>query len=140
MKKTALIGALTAALLASPLSAQTLGQGGGTQTVKPVPSTGTYTDRSLSIASGGVSQTLMAANAARKQVIIQNPCSVVSQGFAGPAESIFFSFVGVSNIAGSAIELAPCGSFDSDLGPMSTQAITVFATSTSHRVIAWELQ
>lgn len=99
------------------------------------PGAGTWTNRSTTITAGGTSQQLMAANTARRRVLVQNPCAAT--------ESIFLNWTAVATVvtatAGASIELAPCGSYDSGLGPVSTEAINVIATTTGHAVIAKEM-
>lgn len=100
---------------------------------------GTFTDRSGVVAAGATSQTLMAVNAARKRFIIENPVSAASQGIV-TAESLFVNFTvnaGVND--GISFEISPGGSFDSGAGPVSTEKITVTATTTNHKYIAKEM-
>lgn len=120
--------------------AQTISPGGTSGTPQPVtPSTGTYTNRSSTIATGGTSQTLAAVNATRKQLIIQNPCTAAEQGIA-TAEDLAINFTSAASVTGGAsIILAPCGSYDSGIGPVTTELVTVVAATTAHKFIAKEM-
>lgn len=116
------------AALASPF------QAGGAVT----PLTGTFTNRSGAMTAGGTSQTLAAVNASRRRLIIQNPCTAAGQGVT--AESLYINFTSAAAVdGGTSVELAPCGSFDSNAGPVSTEAITVNAATTGHKWIAKEM-
>jgi len=77
---------------------------------------GSFTDKS--IAGTGASQLLMAANAARKRVIIQNP-SVNN-------DLLYINFGAAASAAGDSIEIPPSGIWDSLGGPVPTQAINAF--------------
>lgn len=88
---------------------------------------GTFTDKSLSIAAGGVSETLAAANASRSSLIIQNPTSEI--------ESIFINFGAAATSTGNSIELTPGGIFTA----ATVQAVNVLAATTGHKVVAKEL-
>lgn len=88
---------------------------------------GTYTDRSLSVTLGGTAQNIVASNTARRSLLVQNPSSEI--------ESIFVNPTGAATSAGDSIELAPGGS----ITLATTQAISVLAATTSHKVIAKEL-
>jgi hypothetical protein len=104
------------------------------------PAQASFTDKSGAITTGGTSQTIVAANASRARVIIQNPCTATSQNIA-TAESFFINFTtAASATAGSSIELLPCGVFDSAAGNslVTTEAITGVGATTSHRWIAKE--
>ena len=100
---------------------------------------GVYIDRSGSITSGGTSQALMAANSARRRLVIQNPGSSTSQGIVA-AESLFINFSGpASSSKGNSIELLSGGSYDSDSGPCTTEQINVVAVTTGHQYFAKEM-
>lgn len=100
--------------------------------------TGTWTDNSGSITSGGASQTAIASNTSRKRYLIENPCTATSQGIA-TAESLFVNFTAAAAANTTSVELAACGSIDSAAGPVTTEAITVLGNTTSHKFIAKEL-
>lgn len=104
------------------------------------PFQGPFTNKSGSIGVGGTSQTLSAANANRKRIIIQNPSTIAGQNIAA-TESLFInidgSAAGVND--GTSIELVAGGSFDSADGPCPTGLITVNAASIAHRYIAKEV-
>lgn len=100
---------------------------------------GTFTSLSGSITAGGTSQTLVAANATRKKIIIQNPATLTGQNIAA-AESLFIrhgaSAAGVNN--GTSFEILPGGAWESGPEFVSTEAIQVNAATTNHRWIAVE--
>lgn len=101
------------------------------------PQTGNATNRSGSIAAGGSSQTAIAANSSRKGFLIQNPCTATTQGIS-TAENLFINFTSAaSTSAGTSIELGPCDSFSS-VGTITTETITVTATTTGHKYVAKE--
>lgn len=108
-------------------------------TITVVPATGTYTSKNLALTLGGTAQTLMAANTSRKRFYIQNPCTATGQGIAA-VESIYVSFTGSAAVNnGTSIEILACGSYESDAGPISTQAISVNAATTGHKIVAGEM-
>ena len=103
------------------------------------PLAGTYTSKNASITGGGTAQTLIASNASRRRFYIQNPCTATGQGIAA-VESIYINFTttaGVNN--GTSIEILACGSYESDAGPITTQAISVNAATTGHKIVAGEM-
>ncbi|MEJ0094579.1 MAG: hypothetical protein WDN46_14440 [Methylocella sp.] len=98
-----------------------------------VPNVKTLTDRSGAVTTGGTSQTLVASVSARMTIFIENPCTAASQNIT-TAESLFINFTAAaSTTAGGSIELAPCGVYSTGTGPVSTEAITVTATTAGHR-------
>jgi hypothetical protein len=100
--------------------------------------TGSYTNKSGTIAVGGASQSLMAANGSRKGFVIQNPCTASSQGI-GAAENLVINFTSSATITGgNSIELTPCGSY-AEFGPITTEAVTVNAATANHAYVAKEL-
>lgn len=105
------------------------------------PHPATWTDRGGTVTTGGTSQTLMSANPNRVRVMIENPCSITSQGIAA-TENLFINFEGVaaSTSNGKSIELQPCGSWDSGAGPVSSGAMTINAATTGHQFLAKEAQ
>ena len=107
-------------------------------TITTVPATGTYTSKNTSMTTGGTAQTLIAANTSRKKVYIQNPCTAAGQGIAA-VESIYISFTGAAGVNnGTSIEILACGSYETD-GVVSTQAISVNAATTGHKIVAGEM-
>jgi len=111
----------------------------GYQRVKTKPSQGALTARSSTIAAGGTSQQLAAANTDRRYLLIQNPASAAGQGIV-TAETLYVRFgasaAGVNN--GTSFELAPGASLVIEGGFVSTQAIQVNATTIAHAFIAVE--
>jgi hypothetical protein len=112
----------------------------GTNTIGSLnPLAGTYTSRNLALTTGGTAQNLMASNASRRKFYIQNPCTATGQGIAA-VESIYISFTGAAGVNnGTSIEILACGSYESDAGPISTQAISVNAATTGHKIVAGEM-
>lgn len=104
------------------------------------PARGAMTNRSGSIAVANTSQQLMAANAARTGLIIENPISAAGQGI-GAVETLYINISGAAAVVdgGTSIELAPGGVYYSGAGPVPTSQINVIATSANHRYIAYEL-
>ncbi|MEJ0093421.1 MAG: hypothetical protein WDN46_08280 [Methylocella sp.] len=135
-----------------PLALAAAGEGGGGAISAPlggttplaqavavtiVPNVKTLTDRSGAVTTGGTSQTLVASASTRMTIFIENPCTGASQfgGTTPPAaESLFINFTAAASAtAGGSIELSPCGVYSTGTGPVSTEAITVTATTTGHR-------
>jgi len=84
---------------------------------------GGLTDASGTITSGGVSQTLVASNAARRYLVIQN---------VDPAEDMWIDFGTAAVIGTPSILLPAGGGFVMDAGFCSTDAVDVIAATTSH--------
>lgn len=109
------------------------------QTYETYIAPGSYIDRSGKVTTGGTSQLLMPANGSRRRLVIQNPVSAASQGIA-TAENLFIRFgANASTSAGNSIELLPGGSYDSDSGPTTTDAVFVNAATNSHQYFAAEM-
>lgn len=106
--------------------------------VSQVPLQGTFVDRSGSIASGGVSQTLAVANTSRRRLFIMNPATATSQNIA-TAESLFVNFGTAAALNSTSMEITPGGSYDSEAGPVTTQSITVISTTAGHLFVAKEM-
>lgn len=91
---------------------------------------GTFIDHSGTIAAGGVSQLMMAANAARKGLLIQNdPLS---------AELLYIDFTVAAVLSQPSVALAPGESFQ-PFNFVSTEAINVIAATLGHAFTAKEL-
>lgn len=102
------------------------------------PQLASFTDKSGAITVGGTSQTLAAINAARKRILVTNPCTATSQNIA-TAESLFINFTSAASpTAGGSIELSPCGSYDSGSSVVTTELIAVNAATTAHKWTAKE--
>lgn len=114
---------------------RTTGTGLGNQ---PAPNTGTFTDRSGAVTLGGTSQQLAAANTSRKRIIIENPCTATSQNIP-TAESLFINFTTAAAANLTSVELAPCGSFDTGAGPVTTEVVNVIGATTAHKWVAKEM-
>lgn len=118
------------------------GQITGTVTVQgqvaTFPLASAPTDRTAAIAAGGVSQQLMAANPARRRIIIQNPSSIAGQGIAA-AEPAYFNFGGAAGVAtAGSYELYPGASYDTANGTLSNGVVNINAATINHRIIATE--
>ena len=99
-------------------------------TVTSVPATGTWTDRSGTIATGGTSQTILAANSARTAWEIQNPPTAT--------ENLCFNFTSAASLTSASICLAPGAIYSEAHGFVSTEAITAIAATTGHAFVAKE--
>lgn len=112
----------------------------GNVTVTPTPNVGTWTSKNGVISAGGTSQIVAGANASRKRIFVQNPCFAAGQGISA-SEAIYLSFTGPAGVNnGTSIEVLPCGGYDSDAGPVSTQTLTINAATTGHKFVAGEMQ
>jgi len=97
-----------------------------------------YSSYSGSIAVGGTSQLLRAANPLRKGLLIQNPATATGQGIA-QTESLFINFLGAATVdLGTSIEIVAGGYFSFNGIPVSGQAVQINAATTGHRFLAWE--
>lgn len=98
------------------------------------------TSKAGAIAAGGASQQLMAANGARKGLMIQNPTDEVGQGGIAAREALYLNFgasaAGVDD--GISIELQPGGALFLTQGAIPTSAINVTAATIGHKFIAFE--
>ena len=103
----------------------------GTNKIGVVQQSGTLTDRSGTVATGTTSQQLMAANANRKYLLIENASST---------ESLFINFTSAASVsAAGSIELVKGGSsFIMEGEFVTTEQINVTATTTAHAYIAKE--
>lgn len=99
---------------------------------------GSLTERSGSIALGGTSQQLMAANSARTYLLIQNPATTAGQGVTAETLFIRFGATGATVNTGTSIELVAGGSYEMAGSFVSTQAVQVIAATTAHKFIASE--
>jgi hypothetical protein len=91
----------------------------------------TWIDRSGTVASGGMSQELAAADVSRSRIIVENPPSAM--------ESLFINFTALASttLAGS-IELTPGSSWGLSPGPVSTEQVNVTAATAGHAWFAKE--
>lgn len=101
----------------------------------------TATSRGITLTTGGTDQTIAAANATRKVLVIQNPCVAVSQGIAA-AESVFVNIGAAASLTSNAnfAELPACASVTLMVGPglVDQEAIHVNAATTGHIIYAKE--
>lgn len=86
---------------------------------------GTLTDRSGTITLGGTAQTLAAANATRKYLIVEN----VSQ-----TEDLWINFTTTAVVGQPSLLIKPNGVFVMESSFVSTELVSVIAATTSH---AW---
>lgn len=98
------------------------GAGGG-------PAQGTLTDRSGTITSGGASQQVMAANASRKYLLVQN----------NSVAALWVNFTGAAVTTQPAIQLAANGgSIVMEGSFVSTEAVTIIGATTGQVFTAKE--
>lgn len=101
------------------------------------------TARGGAITTGGTSQTLMAANAARKAFTIQNPCTAAEQGIA-TAENLYINITSAATVSTNVnlAVLAPCAEYSMGFsgGGVSQAAITVIGATTAHIWYAKEFE
>lgn len=96
-----------------------------------VGQTGTLTNRSGTVATGGTAQTLAAVNATRKYLFVENPCA--------QTESLWINFTTAAVASQPSIEIAPCGSFlMASPNFVSTELVSVIAATSAHPFIAKE--
>lgn len=94
------------------------------------PVRGSITNRSLTLAVGGTAQDIMAANATRNYIFLQNPLAAT--------ESLWFDVGADAVVAGdNSIELVPGQSWEM-VGFVPTQRISVVAATTNHKIKAKE--
>ncbi len=93
------------------------------------PSPGTLTDRSGTITLGGTAQTMMAANASRVYLLIQNQDAT---------EDLWINFTTTAVEDEPSIRLPALSGFVMETGFVSTQAVSVIAATTSHKWTAKE--
>lgn len=92
-------------------------------------STSSKVDKSGSIASGGVSQLLIAANSTRKGWQLQN----------NSTQDLWFNELGGSaTIAQPSFKLSPGGAYESPVGASSTAAISIIGPTTGQSFTARE--
>jgi hypothetical protein len=121
--------AINVALLNVPVAPMSYNSTDAGNSVSP---RGTWTDRSGTIAAGGASQQLMAANATRKAWMVENPSSEV--------ESLWLQFGGAAVTDQPSLEIVPGGSYKENMGGgLTTQQVQVIATTTGHKFIAREM-
>ena len=102
----------------------------GTVNVKPVA--GIPTDASATIAAGGVSQLVQAANVNRQRILLYNPATPASQGIAN-VESLFLNFGGAATVnAPGSFEILPGGYFDTGSGACPSSTINLIGATTGH--------
>jgi hypothetical protein len=94
------------------------------------PARGTATDRSGTVATGGVAQNAMAANAARKYLFILNPATA--------SEVMWFNLTTTATAASPSIQLAAGQSFVMESSFVSTAAVSVIAATNGHAYTALE--
>jgi len=110
---------------ATPLPVTTTATGGGIA-IKGNPVT--YTNRSSTITSGGVAQTLMAANASRNGFLIQN----VSSG------DLWISSLGTAAASQPSIQLPPMAYYEPPLNGVPVAAISIYGATTGQAFSARE--
>jgi hypothetical protein len=89
---------------------------------------GTLTDRSGTVATGGVSQQVMAANTARKYLLFENVST----------EDKWINFTTAATAAQPSILIKPNGSYELEGNYITTEAMHVISASTSSPYTAKE--
>lgn len=100
---------------------------GFTNQGKPFPFS--WTRGSSVIASGGTSQQFLPANANRKALVVENPCSAT--------EDLYVDFGEAALVVGS-YDLGPCQSLAMGIGIVSQQSVNLIAATTNHAFILFE--
>lgn len=117
-----------------PLTQDTTGKlctssaGGAPQSVKIVGNPVTYTDKSGTITSGGVAQTLMASNTSRNGFLLQN----LSSG------DLWISSLGTAAANQPSLWLPAGAYYEPPLNGVPTAAISIFGATTSQAFAARE--
>lgn len=96
--------------------------------VEPVQ--GTLTDRSGTLTAGATAQILAAANASRHYLFIENPSN--------QTESLWINFTTTAVRSEPSIEIPPGAAFTMEAGFVSTELVSVIATTINHPWIAKE--
>lgn len=106
-------------------------------TIFSTPSKGQWTDASVALTAGGVSEQILAADGNREALVIKNPGTPTGQGIAAP-EPAYINFGAAATIGGiGMLELLPGETISAaNLGLTSTQAIHYIAATTGHRLLA----
>ena len=117
---TSLIALLPTALVGGRLDVNV-----GAGTVSTTPTQGTLTDRSGTITLGGTAQTLAAASATRKYLLIEN---------LDLTNPLWINFTTAAVQSQPSIRLGVGGSFSMEAGFISTELVSVIAATTGH---AW---
>lgn len=97
--------------------------------VAVAPAAGLLTDQSGALTTGGTAEVMMASNADRAYLLIQN---------IDTAEDLWFNFTTTAVADQPSIKLGPGDSFVMESGFISTQAISVIAATTGHKWTAKE--
>lgn len=98
--------------------------------LRVAPVTGSFTNKSGTITTGGTAKTVAIANTARKGIVACNPPSA--------AESLFGRYDAAATLDKFSIELV-AGQCMIDEGPgVSTQALSLNASTTGHPYTVWE--
>ena len=102
--------------------------GGPSPSVTPLPQQISVIDRSGTITTGGVDQTLMLANASRKYILIQN----VSTG------DLWFNFTIPAVLNQPSIRLSSNDSFVMESSVVSSQEVHIIGATTGQQFVAKE--
>ena len=94
------------------------------------------------VTTGAAWQQLAPANASRLRLLVQNYCSVTTQGIA-TTESLFISFSAttpaiVPTATAGATEITACGIYDTSTIVVGTLPVWVWGATTGHRFEALE--
>ena len=122
------IGGAGLELITSTSAALDVNIKSGTATTASTPTKGTLTDRSGSITSGTVAQTLAAANATRKYFLFVNQS----------AGNMWLNFTTTATMDQPSILIVPTGSLAMEAGFVSTELISVIGATTGQKWMAKE--
>ena len=122
------IGGAGLELITSTSAALDVNIKSGTATTASTPTKGTLTDRSGSITSGTVAQTLAAANATRKYFLFVNQS----------AGNMWLNFTTTATMDQPSILIVPTGSLAMEAGFISTELISVIGATTGQKWMAKE--
>jgi hypothetical protein len=90
----------------------------------------TWTRISGTIATGGTSQQLLAANPGRRALLIENPCNATEDLYVEPTSSAASTTL--------SIDVPACGNITFGIGVVSQGVVNIIGATTSHAFIAYE--
>lgn len=97
-----------------------------------------WTDRSISLTTGGTSQTIISSNSSRHGYCINNPVSATEQGIS-TAEDIAINWTSAASLTSGSFILPPGASWcEGQAGQVTTETVTVIAATTGHKIPAKE--
>lgn len=90
----------------------------------------TWTRVSGTIASGGVSQQLLAANPGRRALIVENPCNATEDLFVEPTSAAASTTL--------SLDVPACSNISLGIGIVSQGVVNIVAATSAHAFIAYE--